>query len=352
MSYVAGYPDRPDVSADGRFVVYEDENTEANRVVVKDRQSGEAVVVVNGYDPAVSDDGRYVAYTAEDTNLYRKDAHTGQVVQVDVPADPQDNGPSREAAISGDGRYVAFSSFKRTLVPGDTNGGFDAFVRDMTTGRTERVSVSSGEAQGTGEAYVQMSDITADGRYVLFGGYTAGLVPGDSGVDSDLFVRDRTAGTTARVSLLDDEQRVEAYDGQLSDDGNIVLFNAYYFNGCEDCDDLLVRDRAAGTTRPVDSRARTSDLSRDGVFVAFQSGASELVAGDTNGFFDVFLRDLRDGSTTRVSVANDGTQANDDSGSPALGADGSFVVFASDATNLGGSNPNEGSEVYIRITGM
>src|SRR5439155_7441870 len=90
-----------------------------------------------------------------------------------------------------------------------------------------------------------------------------------------------------------------------------------------------------------------SALSADGRLVAFQSDATNLVVGDTNGATDVFVRDRQTGMTARVSVASDGTQANNVSSYPALSADGRFVAFQSDATNLVAGDTNGTTDVFV-----
>ena len=105
----------------------------------------------------------------------------------------------RRPAISADGRFVAFRSDATNLVPGDTNGATDVFVRDRQTGTTRRVSVGPGGAQGNGGSF--MPAISADGRFVAFESSATNLVPGDTNDMEDMFVHDRQTGTTRRVSV-------------------------------------------------------------------------------------------------------------------------------------------------------
>ena len=162
----------------------------------------------------------------------------------------QANGASFYTAINGDGRFVAFASEAANLVARDTNGGRDVFVRDRLTGTTERVSVSSAEAQTAagGNSVISFPSISADGQFVIFDSFAKDLVPGDTSHTSDVFVRDRLADTTSRVSVT----------------------NA----GAE-----------------ANNQSYSYHVSADGRFVAFISDATNLVAGDTNGFTDIFLRD-------------------------------------------------------------
>ena len=111
----------------------------------------------------------------------------------------QGNSVSGDPSISTDGRYVAFDSLASNLVLGDTNGLEDVFVRDRLTGTTERVSISTGGTEGNG--FSAIPSISADGRYVAFESVASNLVPGDTNGTRDVFVRDRQTGTTQRVSI-------------------------------------------------------------------------------------------------------------------------------------------------------
>jgi hypothetical protein len=106
---------------------------------------------------------------------------------------------SSAPSVSADGRYVAFASDATNLITGDTNGNRDVFVRDRATGATQRVSVSSNGAQG--DFASSFPSISADGRYVAFESLAFNLVAGDTNSAADIFVRDREAGATGRVSV-------------------------------------------------------------------------------------------------------------------------------------------------------
>ncbi len=197
---------------------------------------------------------------------------------------------SVDTSISADGRFVVFQSDATNLVAGDTNGASDVFVHDRQTGTTTRVSVDSAGHEATG-LYPASGDpaISADGRFVAFDSNATNLVAGDTNSAYDIFVHDRQTGTTTRVSVDSAGNQANGYDPSLSADGR---------------------------------------------FVAFTSGASNLVAGDTNGASDVFVHDRQTGTTTRVSVDSAGWQAYSFSHLPSISADGRFVAFASNATNL------------------
>src|SRR5438132_192115 len=165
-------------------------------------------------------------------------------------------GDSEGPSISADGRFVAFYSSAANLVGGDTNGVRDVFVRDRKTGKTTRVSVDSHGAQGNGDS--DGPSISADGRFVAFLSTAGKLVGGDTNGARDVFVRDRKAGKTRRVSV-----------GPHGAQGKGASF--------------------------------VPSISANGRFVAFSSVASNLVAGDTNTASDIFVRDRKRRKTTRRS---------------------------------------------------
>jgi hypothetical protein len=331
------------------------------------------------FEPSISADGRYVAYhslasnlVAGDTNatkdVFVHDRTTGTTQRVSVASDgAQGNDESSGASVSADGRYVAFTSYASNLVAGDTTGR-KVLVHDRTTGSTERVSVASDGARGNGSE----ASISADGRYVAFTSDASNLVAGDTNAHDDIFVRDRTAGTTERVSVASNGAQGNdiSYSPSISADGGAVAFISWATNlVADDTDepngvnrsDVFVRDRTAGTTERVsvasdgtqgnEESFHDPTISADGRYVAFGSNAENLVAGDTNGRLDLFVRDRTADTTERVSVASDGSQANDNLyGSydpPGISADGRYVVFGSRATNLVAGDTNASPDVFL-----
>lgn len=128
----------------------------------------------------------------------------GQTTELIAPlsdAQTGDHAVLHELAVTTDGRYVAFASYDRSLVASDTNNAADVFVKDRTTGTIERLSLSTLGAQGNGHSGMSGISISEDGRYVSFSSDASNLVPGDSNGSEDVFVRDRQLGTTERVSL-------------------------------------------------------------------------------------------------------------------------------------------------------
>jgi Tol biopolymer transport system component len=326
------------------------------------------------FEPAISADGRFVAFTSFASNLVPGDTNDSTEVfvrdrrrlvsrRVSVgPGGQQANCCGSGApAISAHGRYVVFDSLASNLVAGDTNNADDVFVRDRVAHLTRRVSVGPGGQLANNNSFVPA--ISADGRFVAFTSSASNLVAGDTNDTDAVFVRDRRAQVTRRVSVGPGGQ--QANDGSsrpaISAHGRFVAFRSRASNlvagDTNGTDDVFVRDRKAHVTRrvsvgPAGQQANSSSfqpaISAHGRFVAFDSFASNLVAGDTNNNYDVFVRDRRAQLTRRVSVGPGGQQANGRSFQPAISAHGRFVAFRSYATNLVPGDTNGIPDVFVR----
>jgi hypothetical protein len=327
---------------------------------------------------SISANGRFVAFYSSADNLVPNDTNSAQDIfvrdrqlgttqRVSVSSSEQQaNAASTFGAISADGRYVAFYSSATNLVIGDTNNASDIFVRDRQTGTTERVSVDSAEAQGN--ATSDWPWINADGRFVVFHSVATNLVADDTNTAADIFVRDRLLGTTERISVNSEEEQGNADSSVIpwiSGDGRFVSFGSVATNLVADDTngwrDAFLRDRLTATTERVSigvdeeqGNAPAGDytaVSGDGRYVAFSSSANNLIANDTNNLPDVFVRDRQVGTTLRVSVSGAEAQGNASSGPAlALSPDGRFVFFPSSASNLVPDDTNGpfGSDSFLR----
>jgi Tol biopolymer transport system component len=330
-------------------------------------------------NPSLSADGRFVAFESSATNLvagdtnvrldvFVRDLLNGTTERVSVDSSGAEaNGGSFTAAISSDGRCVAFTSSATNLVAGDVNACLDVFVHDRSTGTTERVSVDS--AGGEGNADSQSSSLSGDGRFVVFTSNATNLVFGDTNRHDDVFVRDQLNGTTERVSV--DSSGVQANRDSadlsasaISGDGRFVVFGSVATNlvpnDVNGVPDIFLRDRTAGTTERLSVNSNGFEanddsfgpsISADGRFVAFYSWATYLVAGDGNGVRDVFVRDRGTVRTTRASVDSAGNEADSYSEAPAVSWDGQFIVFRSFAKNLVSGDTNSSPDVFVRDRG-
>lgn len=268
----------------------------------------------NSFAPSISADGRFVAFASSahvlvpgDSNgffdIFVHDRQTGatQRVSVDSGGSQADAG-SFETAISADGRFVAFSSLASNLVLGDSNGLVDIFVHDRQMGVTQRASVDSAGVQGNSSSLEPA--ISADGRFVAFSSFATNLAVGDEDGTLEVLVHDRQTGATQMVSV-----------DSNGDKGNAASFNP--------------------------------TISADGRLISFLSLSDNLVPNDTNGAADVFTHDRQTGTTQRVSVDSGGSQANHASFNPAISADGLFVAFASHASSLVARDTNKALDVFV-----
>jgi Tol biopolymer transport system component len=274
------------------------------------------------------------------------------------------NNASTAPSTSSDGRYVAFESFATNLVGvgNDNNNRPDVFVHDRQTGTTTRVSVDSGGAEG--DDISTDPSISSDGRYVAFESSATNLVAAGGDMLEDIYVHDRQTGITTRVSenTMGNESDGFSLDPSISANGQYVAFLsdatdlvAGDTNGQVD---IFVHDRQTGVTTRVSVTSAGNEangassfpsISSDGRFVAFESIATDLVVGDTNGFFDIFVHDLQTGATTRVSVDSAGAEGNGGSSSCSISGDGRYVAFVSDASNLVGvgNDTNGSTDVFV-----
>lgn len=249
--------------------------------------------------------------------------------------------------ISVDGRFIVFTSAAGNLVPNDTNDTFDVFLRDNQAKTTERVSIADDEAQTPQGGFG--GKVSADGRYVAFSSGSANLVAGDTNMSLDVFLRDRQAGTTVRVSVKGANTQVSGSSllDDMTPDARFVTFTS-------DADDVVVldensstdvflRDRTTAVTRRLsmatdgtegDTDSFGSSMSNDGLYVVFVSASATLDPDNACGCTDVFLRDRNTGATTRVTVSQGGTLVDGNSVNPIISGDGKVIVFDSDALSL------------------
>ena len=223
-----------------------------------------------------------------------------------------------------------------------------------------RISIASDGAQGNNDSW--MASISADGRCVAFESAASNLVPGDTNGCRDIFVHDRHTGTTTRVSVASDGAQSNGPSSlpSISADGRFVAFSSWSSNLVPDdtngCGDVFVHDRETRVTTRVsvasdgtqgNGHSSYPSISADGRFVVFWSEASNLVPDDTNGCGDVFVHDRETRGTTRVSVASDGTKGNGEAKRGAISVDGRFVVFSSEASNLVPDDTNGWPDVFV-----
>jgi Tol biopolymer transport system component len=270
-------------------------------------------------DPVISADGNWIAFASTATNLVAGDTNSltdlflfnraqGTLTRIAPATGVQPNGASDSPAISPDGRFVAFRSLASNLVANDTNRQADIFVYDRTTHAIERTSVSTLGVQGNAASGSDCAPaMSGDGRFVAFRSVATNLATGDTNGCADIFLRDRQARTTSRISLT-----------------------------------------AAGQAT-LESGARGLAISTSGRLIVFTSSAP-LVADDTNGVRDVFAYDHQSSATVRISQRLDGAQGDADSGAAergvAMSSDGRYIAFDSLA-RLTANDLNGKRDIYL-----
>src|SRR6476659_353668 len=288
------------------------------------------------------------------TDVYLRNRPDGvtTLVSAGIGGNPA-NGQSGTPEISADGRFVAFESDASNLVPGDTNGTGDVFLYDVEEATT--TLISAGRDGGGAHGWSGSPSISADGRLVAFAS-DAWDVAQQNTFGRQVFVYDRVSGTTEVVAVDDwgsPGNYGASFDPSISADGNVVAFaslsSTLVANDTNNDVDVFVHDRAAAKTRRVslprgaalsgeegNGRSDEPQISGDGTIVSFRSDATNLVPGDTNDSSDAFAVNASTGAITRLSSAADGSIGNGWTQAPLLSADGSLAIFASASTNLAG----------------
>ena len=399
----------PSVSRDGRYVVFASEasnlvpgDTNHRRdIFVRDTQARTTTRVslssrgkqgnLDSYNPSISDDGRYVVFDSFASNLvpddlnregdvFLRDLQAGTTTRVSRGLDGKElTRSSGFATISGDGTVIAFESSARTLRAGSPGEVTDIYLVDHAGTVLDWVSRSAagGEPNG-GSGDIALS---RDGQMVAFASAASNLVPGDTNLADDVFVRDRRAGITQRVSVnsVGGEGNDDSGAPSISDDGRVVAFtsnastltslvpgtqslpqflvNRFNVGDENYVSDVFVHDVVTRRTQLVSvgtdgaqgtAESYEASISGDGTKVAFASFATTLVPAGMNPGSEIFLRDLTAGQTSRISVAADDRQGNGMSVQPAIRADGTRVAFTSESTNLVPGDRNSSGDVFVR----
>jgi Tol biopolymer transport system component len=382
--FANGATKEPSVSASGRLVAFASsasnlvagDSNGKDDIFVRDQATGTVLLVSratngelgngNSAQPSISPDGRYVAFVSESTNfqqernpivngveknardIFLRDLHLGTTIRVTLGGgNPGKVGSSFDPSVSTNADYIAFTSLDKALIGvGDCNDVHDVFMWERATGKYTLIAKGTTtttcgtpaapyQGQQMGDRESQNPTVSADGRYVVFSSDASNLDPTkpdsthynlpapplstDPDLGTNIFLWDRVTGTIKRI------------------------------------------DNGPGGAEPNDDAGFVPTISGDGSKIAYMSDATNLVSGDTNALRDTFLYDVASGTTTRVSVASDGTQqtcpqlqdqtACQSYEAPALSFNGRYVAFISGATNLivNGFDSNvTGRDVYIR----
>ena len=327
---------------------------------------------------SISADGRFVVFRSAATNLVTGDGNgvtdiflheiaTGTTTRVSTATGGTEvSGASLTPAISANGRYVVFASSAPNLVATDSNGAQDIFLKDVTTDTTTLVSSNSAQTDSANGASFDpaiTAGTTTEGEFIAFSTEATDIVAGGLNGQRQV-VRIERAAPGTRVLVSQSAGAVQAdgpcYEPSLSNDGNTIAFFTLATNLGAVADgngffDVYTRNISGNTTtnqsvntggNPSDGHSGYPSLSADGSVVAFGSLATDLVAGDSNGRFDVFRRES--GSTSLASQATDTTAGNSDSDLPGISLDGRYVAFRSAASTLSSHDSTTDDDIFVR----
>lgn len=371
---------RPRMSADGRYVAFESYATNLGgtgserQVFVKDLTSGTVVLASSdgawveadaetGH-PFITPDGRYVAFhspagnlvpaaTGVETQVFRKDLTTGAIVLVSSTAGGiEANDKSKYPYITPDGRYVSFYSEASNLDAAASGSYFQVFQKDLTTNAVTLVSKSSGGVEGDDAcAEWGASFMSDDAQYVCFITSASNLDPAAPGDSRQVFRKDLASGAVTLVSKNSGGAEAEegAWRASMTPDGRYAVFyseSANLVGGAMPVlgDQVFRKDIATGEVLLVsysepslggNSDSQAHDMTPDGRYIAFQSWATSLAPGATNGQGQILRKDMATGDYLVASSTPGGVQADDDCFHPSITPDGRYVAFHSGAGNLG-----------------
>jgi len=367
----------PSINADGQLIVFASEATnlvdgDTNNfqdIFIHDWLTGTTERVslnVHGQEangasdwPEISADGFSVVFTSTASNLVDGDSNgvedvfvvdlqSGEVELVSQSATgDQADAASTQPVISGDGRFVAFVSAATNLVPGATEGLGEIYLYDRAEGSLQWVSAPLSGSVNDGASGEPA--ISADGSWVALSSSSTQLVPGDTNSRRDIFFWNRASSALERVNVtqIGGQADRSSYAPALNADGRFIVFRSHATNlvasETPNFGDIFRRDNINGALQRV-SLSTTGDqspngasdepaISADGRFITFRSNATDLVPNDNNISHDIFVRDMQ-GTTTRVSVDSSAGESNDNNYSPAISADGAAIAFYSNADNL------------------
>ncbi len=288
---------------------------------------------------------------------------------IELVSDPNtgsetDNASSEPSiSLSSDGRFIVFQSGATNLVSGDENSADDIFIFDKEGedgSQVELISVDSDETASNGSS--SNGAVSSDGRYVVFQSNATNLVSGDVNSASDIFLRDRTDGTTIRVSVNDDgdEADGDSINPRISSDGRYIVFQSAATNLVSDDTneqiDIFLHDTDSETTTRIslsatdvegDGDSTNPDISSDGNIIVFESEATNLIDDDDNAFSDIFAFNISGDTITKISADTGSDDSDGNSTLPRISGDGSSVVFLSEASDLVSADTNNLQDVFL-----
>lgn len=333
----------------------------------------------NSDSPSFSPDGNKILFISAATNLVSNSTNDGYAVFIKdiidnsitmVSTSYSGSHPDADCfnpSFSRDGKKVVFSSNASNLISNDTNGYEDIFVKYLSSGFISRVSTSSTGIQAN--RYSREASFSPNGENVIFTSKASNLVSNDTNAVNDIFIKNLLDQSIIRISTdsngdevfgYGDEDDQGSWDAKFSPDGSKVLFSSQAItlvdNDTNYRIDLFLKDIETGEVTILSTNSEgaqanydsyEAQFSYDGNKIVFTSAASNLIEGDTNNTYDVYIKDLTNGNFSRVSTDSLGNQANSFSNGASFSNDGKKVVFTSNASNLVETDTNSRYDIFF-----
>lgn len=303
---------------------------------------------VSSLNPYISADGSRIAFDSNASNLILNDTNgTSDIFVYDVVGGglvnitAAGNGHSSAPSVTGDGGKIVFESTADTLTPNDTNGVQDIFVYDLASGGFVNITAA-------GNDHSLNASISADGSKISFRSDADNFTENETNLATDIFIYDFAKGNFSNIT---ETANGSSYDPVFTSDGSKLVFWSFASNLTSDdsngmVGDVFLYDLASGSISNISAggngQSYRPSISADGSKIVFESEASNLVPDDTNGVPDIFIYDMASGSITNITSA-----ANRISIQSLISADGSKIVFGSDASNLTPNDTNGASGIFV-----
>ncbi len=369
---------------------------ETGNITLVSHAAGTPLTTADGlaFNPVLTGDGSAIAYLSNASNLvagqtedarrydvflWSRDTGASVLVNHSVSSPTTAaNGQAGSLAMTADGRFITFQSAGTDLIATQVDpnqASFDVFVYERATGTNTLVSHRDGLPNTTGSATAIFPSISGDGRFIAYQSPAVDLTPSsDTNNTDDIFLWDRTTNTNRLITrttapVTSESANGRSFGARPSEDGSVVVFTSYATDlvpgqNAPSAGNVFRYDRVAGTTKIISHRPGASTTggagysylplpSTDGAYVAFTSQSNDLVPQDNNSAADVMLYEDATGNITAASTTTAGTASltpNGNSGSGRASADGRFVVFASESTNIvpGQSDANNRTDIFLR----
>jgi len=382
------------LSEDGRYVVFD---SNANNLVANDTNNKKDVflrdrknntierisvsssgVQGNGdsKDASVSADGRYVTFLSYATNLvvndtnakgdiFLHDRQTGITTRVSKKRDgSQNTGQCFSPSINTTGTHIVFDA-EDMLDSSDTNGKKDIYMYTISSGEIKLISVASDGTVGDGVSVT--GSVSADGKFVAFSSYANNFSTATGAVNlPQIFLKNIQDNTMQCISLAPDgsEGNDRSTTASISADAKYIVFQSYATNLLNSNDanggkvdiflydlekakmELISKSSSGQQANDTSYLSYGLSISKNGRYITFRSGATNLVADDTNGVYDAFLHDRKSGSTIRLSINNNNEEGNLLSYAPSISPSGNYATFLSQSSNLVPGDNNNKSDVF------